>query len=375
MNRFFAAAAVTTSAAAVTAFAVPAIADTYFYAAGTRQASQSSQTSPNEWRGFLGQDHTPAAYTVQYPRDLAPLIGTTTLDDSVDEGVVEALRLISLHDDGGRVYLVGVSQGALVMAETKQKLVANGIAPERITVGTYGDPVNPDGGFLAKLDRWNINIPGFTPLTHTPGEGGYVTFAIEYDLMADTPDYPNPVSWVNAAMGGIYDHSTYSYDLIKEADAEDRIVSNAEEWYTISDNGEVQADGYYQHNLIKQKNLPLTRPLRDIGTSIADDRGDVVVNRAVDQLDNLLRPVVDAGYDGGQPGGTRHVGTLTQHYRDEDGNPVAAPDSATTTATSTHERTNRPLRDAVKNIRTQVKKAVNDTVDKIKSAATPAPRD
>ena len=375
MKRFFATAAVTTTATAVTAFAVPAIADTYYYAAGTRQADRPSQTSPNEWRGFLGQDHTPEAYTVQYPRDLAPLIGTTTLDDSVDEGVAEALRLISLHDDGGRVYLIGVSQGALVMARTKQALIADpdhGIDPEEITVGTFGDPVNPDGGFLAKLDRWNVNIPGFTPLTHTPGEGGYVTFAIEYDFMADAPDYPNPVSWANAAMGGIYDHSSYSYDLIQEAAAEDRIVSNAQEWYRVSDNGEVadQADAYYQHNLIKQKNLPLTRPLRDFGTSIADDRGDVVVNRAVDQLDNLLRPVVDAGYDGGQPGGTRHAGTLTKHYRDEDGNPVAEPGS---TATSTTERTNRPLRDAVKNIRTQVKKAVNDTVDKIKSAA--APRD
>lgn len=349
---------------------MPAIADTYYYAAGTRQADKPSQTSPNEWRGFLGQDHTPAAFTVQYPRDLAPLIGTTTLDDSVDDGVADALRLIAEHDDGGRVYLIGVSQGALVMAKTKQKLLEGGIDPERITVGTFGDPVNPDGGFLAKLDRWNINIPGFRPLTHTPGEGSYATFAIEYDLLADAPDNPNPVSWANAAIGGIYDHSSYSFDLIQEAADEDRIVSNVEEWYTISDNGEIQANGYYQHNLIKQKNLPLTRPLREFGTSVADDRGDVVVNRAVDQLDNLLRPVVDAGYEGGQPGGTRHAGTLTKHYRDEDGNPVAEPGS---TATSTTERANRPLRDAVKNIRTQVKKAVNDTVDKIKSAA--APRD
>ena len=65
---------------------------------------------------------------------------------------------------------------------------------------------------------------------------------------------------------------------------------------------------YYQHNLIKQKNLPLTRPLRDMGTEIADDAGRCRVNRAVDRIDNLLRPIVDTGYDGGEPGGTRHVG-------------------------------------------------------------------
>ena len=37
--------------------------------------------------------------------------------------------------------------------------------------------------------------------------------------------------------------------------------SNTEEWYQAP--GDEQAVAYYQHNLIKQKNLPLTRPLRN----------------------------------------------------------------------------------------------------------------
>ena len=328
----------------------------YLYAGGTHQSGQPSHTSETEWQAFLGADHVPPAYTVQYPRDLAPLVGDQTLDDSVDEGVRAARDLIDLHDEGVGIYLVGVSQGAVVMAKTKQALIDDGVDPATITVFTFGDPTNPDGGFLSKLDRWNINIPGYTPVTHTPGDGAYVTVVIEYDLIADSPDTLNPVSWVNALLGAAYDHPSYSKKLLDDAAAEDRVVSNAEEWYQVSD-GQVgtQAEAYYQHNLIKQENLPLTRPLRDIGTAVADDQGDVVVNRVVDRLDNVLRPIVDAGYDGGEPGGTRHVGTVTRHYEDEDGNPVANPNQSLGGG-PVGAKPKTPLRDAVKTVRNEVKK-------------------
>jgi hypothetical protein len=90
-------------------------------------------------------------------------------------------------------------------------------------------------------------------------------------------------------------------------------VSNTEEWVDVSDDGQVadHTEASYQHHLIKQKNLPITRPIREFGTAVADDTGDVAVNKLVDQLDNVLRPIVDAGYDGGEPGGTRHVGRTT----------------------------------------------------------------
>jgi hypothetical protein len=335
----------------------------YLYAGGTRQSGQPSQTSDTEWQAFLGANHVPAAFTVQYPRDLAPLVGTKTLDRSVAEGVEAAVALVpENHTDG--IYLVGVSQGAVVMAETKQALIANGVDPKRITVLTFGDPTNPDGGFLAKLDQWGIGIPGYTPVTHTPGQGGYVTFAIEYDLIADSPDNLNPVSWANAALGAAYDHPTYSKPLVDQALAEGRVVSNTEEWVEVADDGQVstQAEAYYQHNLIKQKNLPLTRPIRDIGTSVADDQGDLAVNKLVDQLDNVLRPIVDAGYDGGQPGGTRHVGTTTTHYQDDEGNPVADPNRSVAT------KPNKPVRDVVKKVGDTIKKITDKLTPKTKTA-------
>lgn len=349
MNRTFAATTVAAAAAGALALgsASPGDAATAYYAAGTRGSGQPSETPATEWTHFMAL--LPPAHTVAYPRDLAPLIGQKTLDQSVAEGVANAVALVGTYDDGNGITLVGVSQGAVVMYRTKQTLIDNGYDPDKITVGTFGDPVNPDGGLLSKLDRAHIAIPGLTPYTHTPGEGAYVTFAIEYDVIADAPDNLNPVSWANAVMGGVYDHPTYSLDLVNEAGAEGRVVSNAEEW--VDESGDVTA--YYQHNLIKQKNLPLTRPIRDIGTSIADDDGDVVVNRAVDQLDNLLRPIVDAGYDGGQPGGTRHIGTTTKHYEDSAGNLVGQPVSAKTA------QPKKPIRDAIKNVTDAVKKLAN----------------
>jgi hypothetical protein len=70
----------------------------------------------------------------------------------------------------------------------------------------------------------------------------------------------------------------------------------------------------------------------------------------VDQIDNVLRPIVDAGYDGGEPGGTRHVGTTTTHYQDDDGNPVANPNR------SVAEKPNKPVRDVVKKVGDTIKK-------------------
>ncbi|MET0996878.1 MAG: PE-PPE domain-containing protein, partial [Mycobacterium sp.] len=148
-----------------------------------------------------------------------------------------------------------------------------------------------------------------------------------------------------------------------------------EEWYQVS-NGQAstQAEAYYQHNLIKQENLPLTRSLRDIGMAAADDQGDVAVNKAVDQLDNLLRPIVDAGYDGGEPGGTRHVGKVIRHYQDEDGNPVPNPNLSRASG-PVDAKPPRPLRNAVKTVsaeinkaRAEVKKTVSDAGKKFRDS-------
>jgi hypothetical protein len=74
-----------------------------------------------------------------------------------------------------------------------------------------------------------------------------------------------------------------------------------------------------------------------------------------------LRPIVDAGYDGGEPGGTRHVGTTTTHYQDDDGRPVANPSANRSRA----EKTNRPVRDVVKKVSGTIKNVAGRLTPKV----------
>ena len=70
---------------------------------------------------------------------------------------------------------------------------------------------------------------------------------------------------------------------------------------------------------------------------------------------------MDAGYDGGEPGGTRHVGTTTTHYQDEDGNPVATPSANRSTA----EKSSRPVRDVVKKVSGTIKNVADRLTPKV----------
>ena len=53
---------------------------------------------------------------------------------------------------------------------------------------------------------------------------------------------------------------------------------------------------------------------------------------------------MDAGYDGGAPGGSRHVSTVTKHYQAQNGDPIGA------------KPTKTPVREAVKRIGDAVQK-------------------
>lgn len=206
------------------------------YIAGTHPIGQSATVTRGEGNLMTGD---PNAYLVQYPRELAPLVGTMSLDDSVAAGVKNTPKL----QDGDTV--VCVSQGCLISNQINT--TAN------ITRVNYGDPTNSDGGLLVKL--------GVKPASHNPD------IAAEYDLIADAPDYPNPISWVNAVIGAAYEHGSYS--KVKY------------------DTGQTQI--YGTHTIIKAENLPLTRPLRQLGIN----------KQAVDALDKVLRPIVDSGYKRG----------------------------------------------------------------------------
>ena len=84
-------------------------------------------------RRSSGQVHVPPAYTVQYPRDLAPLVGDTTLDDSVDEGVKEAVASVpASRRRGGASTSSASARVRWSWARTKRELIdAEGASTRR----------------------------------------------------------------------------------------------------------------------------------------------------------------------------------------------------------------------------------------------------
>lgn len=205
-----------------------------------------------------------------YPRDLAPLIGGVPLDTSVRRGVV---NLSAVVVDGDTV--TGLSQGAVVAQIVKARLDADPNGTKNIRFITYGDPSNTDGGLLGKLP---IGLPGFVTPVRANNETRYDTTTVrqEYDIMADAPDNINPVSWVNAALGGMYNHHRYTAEM---ATRPDNVVTTR-----TNSKGATQTD-----ILVRNRGyVPIVRALHDVG---------VLDTRHANQVNPWVRAVVDAGYN------------------------------------------------------------------------------
>lgn len=235
------------------------------YIAGTRGITEGAQPPAAEVARFTAYLNQPV-YVVQYPRDLAPYRGTTPLDKSVQIAVVDARQHIEANDT-----LICYSQGCLA----SEILNRDPASPPVFNVN-YGDPTNRDGGIVTKLPQ--IPTVPRVPATPDPTRENY---SIEYDIIADAPDKPNPVSYLNAGLGFVYDHSKYSTAYVEQARKDGRLVLTGD-------------DEYGKRYLIKQDpkdGLPLTRPIRQV------EKGLTGQTRVSDTLDRVLKPVVDSGYN------------------------------------------------------------------------------
>ena len=177
---------------------------------------------------------------------------------------------------------VGVSQGALVIAEVKRRLME---LPEEDRPGAdelkfiaVADPSNPQGGLFRYLTKgyvlpfFGVTVGG-TP--DTPWDTIYIVR--EYDGFADFPDrVGNFVAVANALLGVVYVHAQMSYpdvdlDTVPAQDV------------TTSTNS---LGGVTTTYLVRTERLPLVQPLRDLGMSEED----------VKRIEAQLKPIVDAGY-------------------------------------------------------------------------------
>jgi pimeloyl-ACP methyl ester carboxylesterase len=196
-------------------------------------------------------------------------------DWALQDGVKQAT--IAVQQTDGKVVIVGESMGSMVAWRAAEELAKSGdprtgdisvvlIAPPEAGVAEYFK----EGTFIPVLNYTITRIrTSEYPTTIVIGE---------YDGWSDPPDRPwNLASSANALAGIAYVHGPPSFT----ADVSDMTSTTA---------------GNVTTYLVPTKNLPLTQVFRDVG----------VPDALVDKADQVLRPVIDAGYvRHDQPGDTR----------------------------------------------------------------------
>jgi diacyltrehalose acyltransferase len=186
-------------------------------------------------------------------------------DRALRDGVAQVTDALQQSD--GKVVIIGESMGSMVAWRVAEELAKSTdpregdirvvlIAPPEVGVAEYFK----EGTFIPILNYTISRIP----------ESQYPTTIVigEYDGWADPPDRPwNLVSSANALAGIAYVHGPPSFT----ADVSDLTPT---------------VDGNVTTHLVPTENLPLTQVFRDVG----------VPGALVDKADEVLRPVVDAGY-------------------------------------------------------------------------------
>jgi len=248
------------SVAVAAIVAVPGVAiaaPTTFTLGGTYQLTDNGQpVPPLNLSGVLGgkYDDGPAV-SVAFP---ATVVG---MDQSVALGADHLVAQI--QSSSGERRALGISQGAIAVAEAKRRLMALPVdqrpASGALTFVAIGDPTRPGHGALSQIGYRTVDTPYDT-----------VYFTREYDGFADLPDRFNVLAIANAAAGIVYVHPYYG-----------QLPANLpEKNVTTTVNG---AGGNVTDVLIPTAHLPLLQPLRNLGMN-------------VDGLEAVLRPMVDAGY-------------------------------------------------------------------------------
>ncbi|GJF19180.1 hypothetical protein NGTWS1803_08910 [Mycolicibacterium cyprinidarum] len=164
--------------------------------------------------------------------------------------------------------VLGFSQGSLIATEwlRRNSGKAGAPSPEDLSFVLVANPLRKYGGVRPAYD---IDKP-------TPDTGyDVLDIAIEYDGVSDFPDNPfNLLALANAFAGSQYVH-IYGYDDVDLENA-DKLV-----WKV----------GNTTYVLIRNKNIPLLQPLRDMG-----------LGALADSLNGPLKSIIDSAYTRNYPG-------------------------------------------------------------------------
>ena len=211
------------------------------------------------------------------PENLYPLTGvkSLTLAASVNEGVQILDSAIKQQiATNGSVLVQGYSQSAIISSLEMRNLLNPALNPTpptgpQLGFNLLGDPMNPNGGLLARFPGLNLASIGLNFYGATPANTPWTTniYSLEYDGFADFPRYPiNIVSDLNAVAGIVFVHPDYPHLDPSTLPPGDIVKLGVSADYT----GTLANTTYW---MVHTENLPLLDPLRlipGVGNPLAD---------------------------------------------------------------------------------------------------------
>jgi hypothetical protein len=203
---------------------------------------------------------------------------------SVGESVVVGSDNLdaAIRSTGGQVRAIGLSEGTLVLDAEQTRLAHDPAAPppDKLAFTMFGDPGGSHGfgqSLMAGLFPPGTFIPVVDYTMPEPVESQYDTTRVvaAYDGIADFPDRPdNVVSLANALFGAAFVHTPVAFTSPANVPPQNiKTTTNSRGGTTTT-------------YLVPNQHLPLTLPLRYLG----------IPNETIDQIDAVLKPMVDAGY-------------------------------------------------------------------------------
>jgi len=202
-----------------------------------------------------------------------------SIGESVDEGAPNTINAIRA---GGPGTVMGLSEGAMVLNEVQARLANDPTAPppDKLSFAMYGDPVGKHAfgeSFLTQNFPVGSVVPSLDYRIPPPVESQYDTyeFVSAYDSIADWPDRPdNWMSVLNAVVGLATGHTAVAF-------TNPSMVPPQNIRTTVNSRG-AKTTTY----MIPEQHLPLVLPFKYLG----------VDEKTLNDLDAVLKPMVDAGY-------------------------------------------------------------------------------
>ncbi len=195
-------------------------------------------------------------------------------DKAILDGVEQATAVVPNTD--GPVVVIGESMGSMVAWRVAVELAANSPDPSNDDIKIV--LIAPPEAGVAEYFKEGTYIPILNYRIKRIAESPYDTTIVigEYDGWADPPDRPWNLSLRRQRAAGIvYVHgppiAAVNLDTVDE---------------TTTMSRRTKQRGSITTHFVPTENLPLTQVFRDVGVSDA----------LVDKADQVLRPVVDAGY-------------------------------------------------------------------------------